>query len=744
MTARRSHRYLQALLAGALLYAAGGVLALSHAQVTPDPSLGTLVTAGPNFDITGGTRPGGGTNLFHSFDSFSVGAGEAANFMNETALPTTNILSRVTGGNPSNIFGTIQTTGFAGANLFLMNPVGIVFGPDAQLNVEGSFHATTADYIRLGDAGGIFYADPAQPTVLTVAAPSAFGFLTANPGSIEVQTGGLDDFFFPTALLEVPEGETLSLVGGNAPGSDTPGVSIGALDGSTQGYVLAPAGRVNLVSVASAGEALFDGTGFDVDSFAQLGDMKIGGTDIFNGGSIVDGKEIYIRSGNLVIDDGVVAPGGFSFELSLTGLSPDPDGGEVNIKVRDNFTITGTDIDPLTLVAPGVFAFSGFFFDVAPESKVPDINVEAGNLLVSGFAGIVNNRLGPGEPGNITINADTVRVENGGSIALFNVYEGAAGNIDITARQVDLSGDGSPSFSGFEGLGAQGSFHLSYLNPFTDPALTFADAGNINVTATDSLTMNGLAQITTDSVMFGRAGDITINAGDIVLTGTGAAESGFISSQSTLAGDSGNVRITASGHIEINDGFRIAANTLGSGDAGVVEVTANQAITLTGADSRILSVTTQQTDEALNALFQFIFFEDFTSLRDQTGIPNADLFDVLAFLNARGDTAVADLTPGDAGSVTVTTPMLTMNADTRIETSTGWGEFDPAVDRIVGNAGTISGNVGSLFVNVKAAPVMLPSLPPIRSRSLDALRRQGCAVASRRAHLATATAATFN
>ena len=41
------------------------------------------------------------------------------------------------GGNLSNIFGTIQTTGFGNANLFLMNPAGFLFGPNATVNVGG-------------------------------------------------------------------------------------------------------------------------------------------------------------------------------------------------------------------------------------------------------------------------------------------------------------------------------------------------------------------------------------------------------------------------------------------------------------------------------------------------------------------------------------------------------------------------------------------------------------------------------
>ena len=106
----------------------------------------TVTKSATTFEITGGTRPGNGPNLFHSFGEFGVPANHVANFLNDSGLATTNILGRVTGGNPSNIFGTIQTTGFGTANLFVMNPAGIVFGPGASLNVGGAVtFTTTAD-----------------------------------------------------------------------------------------------------------------------------------------------------------------------------------------------------------------------------------------------------------------------------------------------------------------------------------------------------------------------------------------------------------------------------------------------------------------------------------------------------------------------------------------------------------------------------------------------------------------------
>ena len=164
-----------------------------HAQLSPpitSSGLNTTVTKSGNaYDITGGTRPGGGSNLYHSFGEFGVPSNNIANFRNDSGLATANILGRVTGGNPSNIFGTLQTTGFGSANLFLMNPAGIVFGPHASLNVGGSVNFTTADYLRLAD-GARFNAVPGlQDAAISSAPVAAFGFLGSNPGAITVQGG---------------------------------------------------------------------------------------------------------------------------------------------------------------------------------------------------------------------------------------------------------------------------------------------------------------------------------------------------------------------------------------------------------------------------------------------------------------------------------------------------------------------------------------------------------------------------
>jgi filamentous hemagglutinin family protein len=152
----------------------GGLLTPGLAQVTtaitPDGTLGTQVTRnGVVHTISGGTRRG--PNLFHSFDRFTVGTGDTASFIGSGVIE--NILSRVTGGQPSNIDGTLQSK-IPGANLYLLNPSGVLFGPNASLDVKGSFHVSTADVLRFAD-GATFAADSGEQSSLSVAPPTAFG-----------------------------------------------------------------------------------------------------------------------------------------------------------------------------------------------------------------------------------------------------------------------------------------------------------------------------------------------------------------------------------------------------------------------------------------------------------------------------------------------------------------------------------------------------------------------------------------
>ncbi len=174
-----------------------------HAEVITDGTLGSRVNLPGNdfnFKITTDLGQQHGGNLFHSFQEFNLKNGETAIFLGANNI--NNIISRVTGGNRSEIDGIIHST--VNADMYFLNPNGIIFGPNAALNLQGSFYASTADYLNLGEKGRFDVQQPKE-SILTVASPSAFGFLGGQIGSVEVNH----------SVLAIPESKTLGLIGGD-------------------------------------------------------------------------------------------------------------------------------------------------------------------------------------------------------------------------------------------------------------------------------------------------------------------------------------------------------------------------------------------------------------------------------------------------------------------------------------------------------------------------------------------------
>lgn len=155
-------------------------LSLNQAQaqtlIPSNDGTGTqVIPEGDRFDIDGGSLSGDGQNLFHSFDRFDLNSGETANFL--TSPEIRNVLGRI-GGDASQIDGLLQLTG-SRANLYLLNPAGILFGPNAQLDLPASFLVTSASAVTFN--GGIFDLINTPDYQALTGDPSGFRFNGVEP-----------------------------------------------------------------------------------------------------------------------------------------------------------------------------------------------------------------------------------------------------------------------------------------------------------------------------------------------------------------------------------------------------------------------------------------------------------------------------------------------------------------------------------------------------------------------------------
>ena len=171
-----------------------GMAAVTWAGGSYDGSMGTTGSFSGAFTIPDTAGMTVDSTLFHSFSDFSINAGESATFTGPAAID--NVISRVTGSNPSTFNGPL-TSSIPSANFYFMNPNGMIFKEGASISVDGSFYATTSDSISLG-ADGIFFANLGAASVLTSSPPSAFGFLDSNPGQIALEGTQLVTFWIFT------------------------------------------------------------------------------------------------------------------------------------------------------------------------------------------------------------------------------------------------------------------------------------------------------------------------------------------------------------------------------------------------------------------------------------------------------------------------------------------------------------------------------------------------------------------
>ena len=512
------------LLTGLLLQ--GALPTISYAgpvsAITPDGTMGTTVNqAGQLYNINGGTIRG--SNQFHSFGQFSVGTGDTASFNGPSGIA--NILSRVTGGQQSWIDGILQST-ISGANLYLLNPNGVLFGAHASLNVSGSFHVSTADFIRLGD-NGIFSANPLKSDVLTSDPPSAFGFLSDTPAAISIQE----------SLLSVPRGKTLSMIGGDI-----------NITGGPNGYLYAPSGRINIAGVASSGEVIPDTTrdapDLKVTSFGRMAGINLSNLAYLDTSSSSGNGTVVIRGGRLQFENSEI----YANTLGKT------DGAKVAVDIK----------------ATGDFTANGVYIQAGTSSagRSGDVLVSAGNLDMKNLSQIEAISVGAGNSGNVKVDTGNLNMAEGSQIRTNIWSSGNGGSVTVTAEKVFLSGANAVS---------QPTSLYATTNDYST-----GHGGDVRLTA-DSLEVRDGAQIHTSVYGLGNGGVVDINAGSVLLTGWNALNApAGIFSRPYAYGNAGGVRLKT-GSLVISDGGTISTSSYGLGKAGDLEVTADH-ILLTPVD----------------------------------------------------------------------------------------------------------------------------------------------------------------
>lgn len=534
------------------------------AEVVTDGSLGLSgALNGPNFDITSDLGQIRGSNLFHSFSEFNLANGESATFSGPASIA--NILSRVTGANPSNIDGTLRST-IDGANLYFLNPNGVFFGPNAQVDVSGSFVVSAADYLKLQD-GGEFHASPDAVDTLTTAPPSAFGFSSADVGTIT----------FVGNEIVVDNGQSFAALGGDI-----------TIDGAE---ITVPSGHVHLTSVASDGavarEIVLDVTEpeavSDVGAFDELGDIAMDGGAVDVSGA--QAGRVLVRGKNLLMD----SSGIFSNSSGATNAS----GLGINISVNDEISLTKSSIMSEAL---GGLANAGSILiegvdrlslkeasEITAETRdgngdAGDITIaDVGRLFLEGNSKIASDTVrSSGYAGDITIaDVDTFLMDSSriSSVAISgrsqpdvdtplagNIRLSAIGEINMTGTSVLTSGvySGSVGNAGLVSITDVGRFSLQNESRIiTDTRdATEGNAGNIMIADVDILSLEGESEILNNtSGSFGNAGSVTItDVKSIRVEGHG-----LISSSTTDSnGYAGNVELNSIGEIRLNGSGGIA------------------------------------------------------------------------------------------------------------------------------------------------------------------------------------------
>jgi filamentous hemagglutinin family protein len=649
---------------------------LAQAQTVPiTPSgLNTQVSApiitgsgATQHNITGGTRPGGGGNVFHSFGEFNVPTNNIANFLNDSALPTSNILGRVTGGNVSSILGMIQTTGFGAANVFMMNPAGFLFGPNATINVGGMMAFTTADYLKLAD-GVRFNAIPnaAADALLSAAPVAAFGFLGSNPAAINFEGG----------QLTVTNGTGLALVGGN--------ISLVPDSSGTPSSITAPGRPIQMTSVAGPGEVVAD-SGITTAGMV-LGTVSLGqGTILSTASDLLFGDS---GGGSITIRGGQFVAAGATM-LTNPAFGSTGQGAAVTIAATGPASIADSFIDTHSDAANGGGG------DVSVSAS--DLTLERTTIMTGVFGDGITPVAGSG--GAMSLSATT------GSLSLTDSALDTSGFFAAGGGAVNLTGTESVVLT-------RSTVHTDVISPISNgnsgtaivaaPVISLEDSfistqfvgdgltqvtgnsGAITMTGTTSISLLRSSLATDSFETQGNSGAVSITAPAVTIVGDPSNPSINIStgthnfSGDPNAGSGGNITITASEQNVSLDSARLESTAEGFGltqQGGSIEISAPQSILIQNGSSFRTSTDGTGSAGTIELMGHNVTIRGQSVLASSTfGSGNAGTVKItgkntVALESGSTIFTTAEFDKGPAGHIEINTPQLTIIEGSRLRSN---------------------------------------------------------------------------
>ncbi|HZD41116.1 MAG TPA: hypothetical protein VE131_10370, partial [Terriglobales bacterium] len=556
--------------------------------------------------------------------------------------------------------------------------------------ISGSFHVTTADYLRFAD-GATFYADLGRQSILTSAPIAAFGFLSGNPAGISLQG----------STLRTLRGETVSVISGETDLDDS--------------LITAPGGQINIASVASPGEVAPittpDGSDLRLDGITRLGNVKIAGSTLNASGQTLttdSAGAIIIRGGQIVVQNSSLDAGGnpggllriggeqldldtsfvntgtrgaadhsgTAVDIALDGVMTMRNGSEIasssysagragNIRIRAGSIVLGDD-DPTT----SRFASTGFYGDIGSRAfgfgRGGNIEITAESLTLKNGFFMNTAALNSGDAGNLTLRADTLTILDGASVSSNGFGLGRGGIVDIEVGDALISArniNAVPNCPCFTGVAAQAGYgspggairikadRLQLLDGgrVSSALFSIGPGADIDIAVKELLISGVVLQTTASppdvhagidaraigSFATGNGGNIHVTADSITVTDGGFIDSSLFGG---APGKAGSIMLDAD-RISISDRGIIAASSLfGSGRAGEIYIT---------ADSLAVTGVGDSADP---------FGTDFTGLSTATG--RAARQGGNAYLNLgslemtdKGSISSASLGAGDAGNI---------------------------------------------------------------------------------------------